>query len=71
KAFAAELAPKDFRASSLGLFQMVVGLMALPSSFIAGLLWETVSPHTAFMFSASLAIISAAILMCCTHKRVK
>jgi len=71
KAYAAELAPENFRASSLGLFQMVVGLITLPSSFIAGLLWETVSPHSAFMFSASLAIIAAAVLMCCTHKRVK
>ena len=43
KTFVSELAPQDYKASSLGAFQMVIGLSALPASLIAGLLWDKVS----------------------------
>ncbi len=62
KAYVAELAPQEFRASTLGFFQMVVGILALPASFIAGSLWETVSPQTPLLFSAALGLISAVVL---------
>jgi MFS family permease len=48
KTFASELAPKEFRASGLGAFQMIVGLCALPASVIAGVLWDTISVFTPF-----------------------
>ena len=35
-----EICPPAFRASSLGAFQMIIGLCALPASALAGLLWE-------------------------------
>ena len=38
RAFAAELSPAEFRASTYGGFQLAIGLCALPSSFIAGIL---------------------------------
>ena len=43
KAFVAELAPADFVASSLGGYQMVIGLLSLPASLFAGLLWDKIS----------------------------
>ncbi|MFH1789240.1 MAG: MFS transporter [Candidatus Altiarchaeota archaeon] len=69
KAYAAELAPEAFRASSLGFFQMVVGLLALPASFIAGFLWDMVGPQTMFSFSAVMAFTGAAIISCCKRGR--
>lgn len=63
KTFVSELAPCDFRASCLGGFQMVIGLFALPASFAAGLLWETVGPFAPFIFSAVLTILSGTILI--------
>jgi MFS family permease len=61
RAYVCELAPEKFRASALGGFQMVVGLCALPASFIAGVLWESISMFAPFLFSLSLT--SAAIIL--------
>ena len=46
----AELAPEQYRASSLGGFQMVVGLCAFPASLIAGILWDRVDIVAPFYF---------------------
>ncbi len=63
KTYVSELAPCDFRASCLGAFQMVIGLFALPASFAAGLLWETVGAFAPFAFSASLTLIAVILLL--------
>lgn len=62
RAFVSELAPEEFRASALGGFQMIIGICALPASFIAGLLWEKVSIYSPFYFSFALTFISAVML---------
>jgi MFS family permease len=62
KAFVAELAPKDYRASVLGGFQMVIGLVALPASLIAGLLWDIWSPTAPFFFSLGLTAVAVLLL---------
>ncbi|MDH7564461.1 MAG: MFS transporter [Candidatus Bathyarchaeota archaeon] len=69
KAFVAELAPIDYRASTLGGFQMVVGLCALPSSLLAGLLWETYNQFTPFYLSLVLTAVSIAMLLLVREKR--
>jgi len=66
KTFASELAPKKFRASSLGTLQMIIGLCAFPASFAAGILWDTISPQTPFFISIILSIAALILL-----KRVK
>jgi MFS family permease len=63
KAFVSELAPRQFRASSLGGYQMVVGIFALPSSFLAGLLWENIGILAPFYFSLSLSAIAIILLL--------
>ncbi len=62
KTYVCELAPGEFRASCLGAFQMIVGLCALPASFVAGLLWEKAGIFIPLYFSLCLTIISATIL---------
>jgi len=62
RTFVAELAPRDFRASCLGGFQMVIGLCAFPSSFIAGILWETTGMLAPFYFSIGLTIAASVLL---------
>ena len=61
RAFVAELCPAEFRASSLGGYQMVIGLCALPGSLIAGILWEKIGIYAPFYFS--LALTAAAFLI--------
>ncbi len=60
-AFVSELAPKQFRASGLGGFQMITGLCTLPASFMAGILWESLGMTAPFYFSL---VLTAAACVC-------
>lgn len=62
KTYAGELAPEAFRASTFGFFQMVVGLLALPASVIAGFLWDKISPQTPFILAAALSLAAVLVL---------
>lgn len=63
RTFVCELSPQQFRASSLGGFQMVTGLCALPASLTAGLLWESFGIFAPFYFSLSLTLLSSLMLI--------
>lgn len=63
KTFVCELAPSHLRASSLGGFQMVTGLCALPASLIAGVLWESLGVAAPFLFSLLLTMGASAMLL--------
>ncbi len=69
KTFVAELAPGDYRASSLGAFQMIVGLCALPASFMAGILWSQVNSLAPVYLSFGLTIISIVLLIFVKEKQ--
>jgi MFS family permease len=62
KAFVSELAPEDYRASALGLHQMVTGLCALPASLVAGLLWDEIGTSAPFIVSFGLTMVSTLLL---------
>lgn len=70
KTLVSELAAPEFRASTLGSFQLVVGLAALPASLIAGFLWDKVNLAAPFYFSAVLTIIAIIMLLFIKEKRV-
>jgi len=63
RTFVSELAPKELRASTLGAFQMVIGLCALPASVLAGVLWEKAGTSYPFYLSLLLTIIASALLL--------
>jgi MFS family permease len=63
KALVSELSPKEYRASTLGAFQMITGLCALPASLIAGVLWETSGDFAPFYLSLILTIIATILLL--------
>lgn len=69
RAFVSELAPPQFMASAMGVFQMVIGLVSLPASLIAGLLWDKVGPHAPFYLALMLTAIAAVALLCVREKR--
>ncbi|MEK7077317.1 MAG: MFS transporter [Patescibacteria group bacterium] len=69
RTFVAELAPTEYRASALGGFQMVMGLLAFPSSFLAGVLWEKVSPAAPFALSLVLTLIAMVLLLFVRERR--
>jgi len=58
RAFVADLAPKDLKATALGTYHTSIGLVALPGGLIAGLIWDMVSPEAMFILAFGLTMIS-------------
>lgn len=63
KTLVSELAPAEYRASTLGAFQMITGLFALPASFLAGLLWVALGNYVPFYLSLFLTVIASLLLL--------
>jgi MFS family permease len=62
RAFIADLAPVEARATAFGIYNMAIGLALLPASIVAGLLWDNVSQPATFWFGAACAAAAAVVL---------
>ncbi|MEM0360610.1 MAG: MFS transporter [Candidatus Diapherotrites archaeon] len=62
RTIASEIVPKQKRTGSLGTYQGITGLLLLPASIIAGILWSLAGAETAFAFSAITSISALAPL---------
>ncbi len=62
KAFVADLAPRDSKATALGFYHTIVGIGLLPASIIAGFLfsWNNAAP---FIWGSACAAITVIILI--------
>ena len=69
KTYAAELSPDCFRASGLGVFQMAIGICALPASLIAGFLWDSINMHAPFYLSLTLTLAACVLLIFVKEER--
>jgi len=58
KAFVADLVPAQVRGTAYGLFNTAIGISALPSSLIAGILWQEIGPVAPFLLGAALSLIA-------------
>jgi len=63
KALVAELVPDESRGRAFGLYNTSVGVLALPASLIAGVLWSRVSASAPFFFGGAVALLSVAGLL--------
>lgn len=63
KTLVAELAPSEYIASTLGGFQMIIGLVSLPASFIAGIFWDRFGISVPFYFSLFVTTVSFMVLL--------
>lgn len=70
RAFVSELAPLHYRASVLGVFQMVIGIAALPASLMAGILWEKAGGLMPFYFALGLTAAAMILLLFVKEKRI-
>jgi MFS family permease len=59
KALISNLVESHVRGTALGLFNMVVGALALASSLLAGILWDKISPSAPFFAGSALALAAA------------
>lgn len=69
KAFVADLVPAAQRGTAYGLYNATIGLMALPASLLAGVLWQGFGgwpgfgPSAPFIAGAGLALAATALLV--------
>jgi len=63
RTLAAELAPKDLVASTLGGYQMVIGLCSLPASLVAGILWDRMGIVAPYTLSLILTVFAMFLLL--------
>lgn len=67
-AMVADLVPEHLRGTAFGTYHAVIGLLAFPSSLIAGILWQGVNgwaglgPSAPFWFGGSMAFLAALLL---------
>jgi len=68
KAFVADLVPPERRGTAYGIYSAAVGVMALPASLIAGVLWQGVGtwggfgPSAPFLAGSALALVATVLL---------
>lgn len=69
RAYVADLVPSGRRGTAYGIYNASIGLVAFPSSFIAGLLWQGVGdwggfgPSGPFLFGAGFGLIAVLLLV--------
>jgi len=69
KALVADLVPPELRGTAYGTYAAAIGVMALPASVVAGLLWQGVGrwagfgPSAPFAFGAAAAGAAALLLL--------
>lgn len=59
KAFISDISSEETRASSIGLYNFITGMIYLPASLIAGFLWSQYGSAATFLFAGAIALISA------------
>ena len=64
RAFISDLSTEDLRATALGTFHTMIGVMTLPASVIAGFLWS-ISPthHLTFLFGSAVSVIAVLLFV--------
>lgn len=63
RAYVSDLATAGLKATALGTFHTVTGLMALPASMMAGFLWEKIGPSATFIYGGTLGLVSVALFV--------
>ncbi len=59
KALVSDIAPKDLRATMIGLHATLVGIGLFPASLLAGLIWDMFGPQYTFYFGGLMGVIAA------------
>jgi len=63
KAYISDITTQDHRASAIGVYNFVTGIVYLPASVLAGLLWKAYSPSVTFSVAGIIAFLSIALFV--------
>lgn len=69
KAFISDLTDSNKKGTSLGIYNALLGITLLPASLIAGILYDKVNSRIPFYFGASMAAISAVLMVYFTIRK--
>ena len=58
RAYVSEIAPKEYRATALGLFYTAIGIVALPGGYLLGTIRDKFSPSSMFACSTGIGILT-------------
>jgi MFS family permease len=61
KSYVSEIADPAYRGTALGTVATLTGLIMLPSSILAGALWDIYGPSVTFEFGAGAALVALAL----------
>src|SRR5512136_2798536 len=67
-ALVADLVPESVRGTAYGTYNAIIGVLAFPASFIAGLLWQGIGswqgfgPSAPFFFGGTMVLIAAGLM---------
>jgi len=70
RAFVVDLVPDGLRGTAIGAYTFILGLAALPSTLLAGILWDNVSHSAPFVLSAALMGVAAVFMWTFRHLMV-
>lgn len=63
RAYLAQIIPTSEKASAIGLYHTLVGLLLLPASTLFGFLWQYFGSGTAFFTGAAFALLAMLLLL--------
>ncbi|ACB52399.1 hypothetical protein cce_3051 [Crocosphaera subtropica ATCC 51142] len=62
-ALVADLAPGELRGTAFGVINLVIGIVLLPASLLAGFLWQQVNPQAPFLVGSGLALTASLLFL--------
>jgi predicted MFS family arabinose efflux permease len=77
KALVADLVPEALRGTAYGTYNGILGILDLPASVIAGVLWQGLGswqgfgPSAPFYFGAGTALLAAILMLIWQNKMAK
>jgi MFS family permease len=77
RALIADLVPETVRGTAYGTYNAVLGVLDLPASLIAGILWQGIGPWQGFgapapfFFGAGMALLAAIFMVVWMRRQVK
>jgi MFS family permease len=63
KALVADLSPPELKGSALGMYNMAIGIAALPMALAGGILWDAYGAWSTFAFGAAVSAIGLSMLV--------
>lgn len=68
RAYIADLAPENLKATALGTYHTIIGLVALPANLLVGFLWQYTSPDAVFIYGSLVSLIAVGFLYISTFR---